>query len=183
MEQTADVTTPQELEAEGIQEYQQGNYYAAAKNFAAAEEGYRMRGEPLKAVELANNRSVALLQADQPDAALQAVSGTMDVFREAGDQKGWAMALGNRAAALDALRRDEEAMQDYQASADLLKEIGEHDLRMVVMKSLSALQLRSGKSLQALATMQAGVDGVDTPPLKYRLLQRLLKIPNRLLGR
>jgi len=51
-----------------------------------------------------------------------------------------------------------------------------------VMKSLSGLQLRTGSSLEALATMQSGVESIEKPKMKHRLLKRLLKLPARFFG-
>ena len=183
MKNSLDAITPQQLEAEGNTAYQQGDFSKAAASFAAAQESYIIMGDELKSAEMANNRCVVLLQADEPQAALESVEGTIDVFRQAEDDRRHAMALGNRASALEALGKFDEAITDYQESADLLKKIGADDLRMDVAKSLSALQLKTGRSLEALATMQAGVEGVKKPDLKQRLLKRLLALPGRLMGR
>ena len=97
------------------------------------------------------------------------------------DLRRQAFALGNRAAALEALGHLDDAAQDYENSANILKDIGEHELRADVLQSLSAIQLRTRKPLQALATMRAGIDNVEHPTLKQRLLKRLLNIPFRFL--
>jgi len=51
------------------------------------------------------------------------------------------------------------------------------------MQSLSALQLRTGRQLEALATMQAGVERIERPGLKNRLLKKILDLPFRLFNR
>jgi len=178
-----DTITPQQLEAEGSAAYRQGDFSKAAASFAAAQGGYETAGDELKSAEMANNRCVALLKADEPQAALEAVEGTIAVFRLAGDDRRHAMALGNRASALEALGESQAAMADFQESADLLKKVGADDLRMDVVKSLSALQLKTGHPIEALATMQAGVQGISKPNLKQRLLERLVSLPGRLMGR
>ena len=169
--------TPQEILAEGQAMYRAGDYLAAAQVFEAAENSFRLVDDPLSAAEMANNRSVALLQAGDAQDAFLAVDGTELIFKEAGDRRCWALALGNRAAALEAIDRLDEAALDYKKSADILKELEEHDLRAKVLQSLSAIQLRKKKPLQALATMQAGVENIEHPTLKQRILKRLLKIP------
>jgi len=182
MNNDADSQTPQQLETEGGNLYRQGDYVEAANIFAAAEEGFGAQGNELKSAEMANNRSVTLLQADQAQTAFDAVNGTVDVFRQANDERRLAMALGNRGAALEALKQFDQAVSDYEESAEILKNIGEHDLRLDVMKSLSGLQLRTGSSLEALATMQSGVESIEKPKMKHRLLKRLLKLPARFFG-
>lgn len=179
MENSMDAKTPQQLEAEGASAYQAGNFIEAAKLFSAAEQGYLVQGDPIKSAEMANNRSVALLQAKKPDDALLAVRDTIEIFREGPDEKRLAMSLGNRAAALEALGELDQASIDYEEAAAIFKRIGEHELRLDVMKSLSALQLRTGRSLEAVATMQAGVNGVEKPTLKHRLLKKILGFPSR----
>jgi hypothetical protein len=43
------------------------------------------------------------------------------------------------------------------------------------MQSLSALQLRQGKAVDAVYSMQSGAAGVKKPSLKQRLTKTLLK--------
>ena len=130
--------------------YQQSDYDTAARLFRTAADGYQARGNGLLAAEMANNLSVTLLQNGDAQSAYEAAQGTDAVFEDNGDQLKTAMALGNQAAALDALNRLQEAEELYQRSADLLAKLGETELRAQVMQSISALQLRSGRQLEAL---------------------------------
>ncbi len=178
-----EILTPEQLAQEGQKKYQNGDYLAAAQSFEGAASGYRDQDDPLNAAEMENNRSVALLQAKDAPGALQAALDTDKVFAAAGDKRRQALALGNQAAALAALNRLDEAEAAYIQSGDLLKELGETDLRASVMQSLSQIQLRTGRQLEALATMQAGVTGVKKPSLRQRFLKRLLEIPSKFLNR
>ncbi len=182
MENAIEAKTPQQLETEGGSAYRSGDYAEAANIFKAAVEGYLLQGDPLKSAEMANNLSVALLQAKNSEDAYLAVRDTVKIFREAQDEKRLAMALGNRAASLEAMGDLNQALTDYEEASTILKKIGEHDLRLDVMKSISALQLRTGRSLEAVATMQAGVDGVEKPKLKHRLLRKILSFPSKFMG-
>jgi tetratricopeptide (TPR) repeat protein len=129
---------------------------------------------------MANNQSVALLQAGEAQAALDAAAGTDAVFESEGDRLKMAMAIGNQAAALDALGRLEEAEGHYRRCAELLSQLGEEQMRAQVLQALSALQLHSGRQLEALASMQAGLDKLERPTMRQRLLKRLLSIPNKI---
>jgi tetratricopeptide (TPR) repeat protein len=102
-----------------------------------------------------NNCSVAYLQGGDANAALKTVQGTEMTFFEAGDFKRQAIAIGNRAAALDALGQLEEAADAYEESAEILDQVGDKELFTSVMQALSGL-LRQNRQLEALATMQAG---------------------------
>ena len=127
--------------------------------------------------EMANNCCVAFLQAGEPQAALDAVSGADVVFRITGDPKRQAMSLGNKGAALEALGHLEEAEQIYWEAAEIFSELGESELRLPLMQSISAIQLRTGRQLQAVASMYAGVENIKKPTIKQRFLRHLLRIP------
>ena len=179
----SEAVSPEKLTKEGKAAYQNGDYLAAAQAFEAAQQGYLSLGDKLNAAELANNCSVAYLQAGDGQAALKAVEGTDAIFAEAGDLRRQGMALGNLASALEAIDRTEEAVEAYLQSASVLEKAGEDQLRANVLHSLSMLQFRSGKQLQALASMQSGLEGVKRPTPKQSLLKKLLNIPVDMLTR
>ncbi len=178
-----EILSPKQITKEAQSAYKVGNYAAAAQSFEAARQGYLSANEIVMAAEMANNCSVALLQGGDKEGALRAVEGTEKIFFEAGDRKLQAMALGNQAAALEELGRLAEAEQAYWKSAEILKEIGEKELRLSVMQSISALQLRTGRQLQAVASMHAGVANIEKPTPKQRFLKRILEIPMQMLNK
>ena len=163
--------------------YQDEDYSNAAELYKVAENEYSAAGDPLSAAEMANNRSVALLKAGDAKGALQAVEGTDAVFSGANDEKRQAMALANKAAALEALKKFPEALDAYEQSNEILKRIGENDLRAYVLKSISAVQLRQGKQLEAIASMQASLDTKPNPGVKDRFMKRLIQQVFKLLSR
>ncbi|MDH5605586.1 MAG: tetratricopeptide repeat protein [Anaerolineae bacterium] len=173
--------TPEETTQQAHKAYQKGNFQAAAEHFTAAAEAYKKAGNLALAAEMANNCSVALLQAGNAQGALEAAMGTEKVFQDAGDTSKRAMAFGNQAAAYDALEQLDLAEKNYKKSAEIFQSIGETDLHSQVMKSYSAMLLRSGRQMEALSAMQAGIEHVKKPNLKQRILNSLLKIPFKLL--
>jgi tetratricopeptide (TPR) repeat protein len=177
----AEILNAQQLAKEGQQAFQRGDYEKAARSFQAAYQSYVTSQDSLNAAEMANNASVAYLKAGDCPAALQLVEGTAEIFARAGDIRRQAMALGNLGAALEGIHRFQEAEDAYQQSADLLKQVGEDKLRLNVMQSLSNLQLRSGKHLQALSSMQAGLEDVNRPSPKQRFLKKLLEVPFKMM--
>ncbi|KAA3645290.1 MAG: hypothetical protein DWQ07_12530 [Chloroflexi bacterium] len=174
---------PNQLAEQAKSAYQGGEFKKAADLFEAAASGFKAQDDAGSVAEMSNNQSVALLQSGDAEAALAATLNTDKVFEELGDTKRQAMALGNQAAALEALERVQEAEQGYQHSAELLKAVGEDELYATVMQSISAIQMRTGRQIEALASMQAGVDNAKKPSLWQRFLKRLLQIPMRLLNR
>src|SRR5512146_1996853 len=163
--------------------YQDEDYTQAAELFMKAENGYAAAGDPLTAAEMANNRSVALLKAGDLKAALQAVDGTDAVFAQANDVKRQAMAIANKAAVLEALKKYPEALTLNEQASELFKQIGENELRAYVLKSISSIQLRQGNQLEAIASMQASLDNKPNPGVKDRFLKRLINQVFKLLSR
>ncbi len=161
--------------------YQSGRYPEAAGLFEQASRQYTDAGEAVKAAEMANNRSVALLQAGDGKGALEAVEGTEQIFAQAGDVRRQALSIGNQAAALEALNRLNEALARYQECSQMLKQIGDEESRAPVLKSISALQIRSGHQLEALASMEAALNSQPKLGLQERFLKKLLNVPMRML--
>src|SRR5690242_20062529 len=110
-------TEPSELADQGKSAFQGRRFEEAANLFEQSAKGFALADNGLMAAEMQNNRSVALLQAGKAQQALDASIDTDKYFARAGDVHREAMALGNQAAALDALRRYEEALQKYERSA------------------------------------------------------------------
>ena len=172
----------EQLKEEGNTAYQNGDYTASAQYFSAAAESFDSKNEHVLAAEMANNSSVAWLQAGENEKALELVEGTDAVFAAAGEIRLQAMALGNKAAALDAMGRIDEAVILYEQSAELLEGIGEGELRAYILQSISKIQFRTGRQFEALSSMHAGIEGIKKPTLRHRILKRLLRIPMRGLG-
>lgn len=169
--------TPGQLKIEAERAYQSKDYLTAAQTYSAAADSYTHTAEEIQAAEMLNNASVAYLQAGRPEKALESAQHTDQVFAAAGDTRRQAIALGNQAAAYEALDKLEAAAQAYQESADLLKEIDDHELRPTVMQSLSAVQLRLGQQMEALVTMQSGLEAIEKPSMKQKLIKKILRSP------
>ncbi len=174
--------TPEEVLAAARRAYQAGEYLAAAQGFAAAAAACQAQGDLLTAAELRNNQSVALLQAGDPQGALQAVEGTPEQFAAAADRRRQALALGNRAAALEALGRLEAAAADYRQAADLLADLDEPELRAATLNALGAVYLKLHRPADAALAAQAALENQPHPSLKQRLLRRLTRLAFRLPG-
>jgi tetratricopeptide (TPR) repeat protein len=119
---------------------------------------------------------VALLRANQPQAALEAVQGTEKVFAEAGDFRRQGMALANQASALQALKRFKDAIEDFKKAGDALQKADEGDLRVEVMQLLAMLYLRNFKFIEAILALQSGLSGVKNPTPRQRLMKKILFI-------
>ena len=178
-----EILDPDLLIKEAKREYLAANYASAAEFYKAAQISFQEKGDLQKMAEMANNCSVSFLQSNDAAAALQVLDGMDEIFERVGDIKGKAITLGNQAAAFEALGNRKEAAIKYEEAADLFKGSGEQELYATTMKTLSALQLRTGRSLEALVTMRNGINQIERPNITYRILRRLLDIPYRLMNR
>ena len=172
---TMEILDPAQLNEKGKQAFQNKNFDEAAEYFRRAADGYTHGRAGLLAAEAKNNLSVALLQAGQPQEALQAALETDQVFAAARDIKRQAMALGNQAAALEALNRSQEALEKYEQSADLFGQANEGDMRALVMKSAAAIKLKTGRITESAFKMMGSVDVKQNPTLFERIMKFFLR--------
>jgi tetratricopeptide (TPR) repeat protein len=145
---------PASLAEEAKRAYERGEFDRAADLFLRAAQAASSQGDALTAAEMNNNRSVSLLQAGKAKEALQAAQGTDQVFAAASDLRRQAMALGNQAAALEALHRMDEAL---------------------VKKSMAAIQLKRGRVVDSAFNMVGSVEAKARPSLFERFLRFLLR--------
>ena len=166
---------PQEFEAEGKRAFAAGHYDEAARAFEQASRGFTLERDEVHAAEMDNNLSVALLKDNRPQEALEAAAGSDKIFGTAGDVKKQAMAVGNQAAALEALKRFDEALAHYERAAGLFAEADEGDLRAMVLKSAAASRLKQGKLTDSAMDMLGSLGATKTPSLLERFLKFLLR--------
>jgi tetratricopeptide (TPR) repeat protein len=154
-----------------------GNFREAARLYQSAVDESRIKQDLVAEAEQKNNLSVSLLQAGDAEGALAATKDTDKIFAGINDQKRQAIALGNTAAALEALGKLDEALQIYIQASEILKAMHETELRSYILKNIAALQLRTGGQLQAIASMQAALDNQGKLSLRQRILKKLVDIP------
>lgn len=173
----------QDMISQAEKAYHSGKFADAAGLFHQAALRCTDEGDALTTAELENNRSVALLQSGNAQAALEAAQGTDAVFATAGDLRRQGLAIGNQAAALEALGKLNEALEQYKSSAVILQQAGDTESRAVVLKSISSLQVRTGHQLEALASMNSALENQQHLTVKERFLKKLLKIPFQMMRR
>ena len=164
------------LAKQGKEEYGKANYKAAAGLFAQAAQAYTSGKDELNAAEMKNNESVALLQAGNAKDALQATDGTEDVFLKAGDIKRQGIAVSNRAAALEGLKKWKEALAEYDRAAALFEEAGEGDMHSIVRKAAANINLKHLKVLDSQMDVFDSLRLVEKPTLTQRFMKFLMRI-------
>jgi tetratricopeptide (TPR) repeat protein len=171
-----DHQNPITLADEGKQTYEKGNYLAAADLFLQAAQAYAVAQDDLNAAEMKNNQSVALLQAGKAKEALQATEGTEQVFENAGDIKRQGVAVSNRAAALEGLKKWKEALAEYERAAALFEQIGEGDMHSMVRKSAASVNLKRGHLSDSQMDVYDSLRLVKKPTLLQRIMKFLVRM-------
>ena len=171
-----DQQNPLTLADQGKKEYEQGAYLAAADLFSRAAQTYTSAKDELNAAEMKNNQSVALLQAGKAKEALQATDGTEEVFQKAGDVKRQGIAVSNRAAALEGMRKWKEALAEYDRAASLFEQIGEGDMHSIVRKAAANINLKRGRIVDSQMDVYDSLRLVEKPTLTQRFMKFLMRI-------
>ena len=169
-------TDPLALANNGKKEYGKGNYKIAASLFSQAAQAYASVQDELNAAEMKNNESVALLQAGKAKEALQATDGTEAVFQRAGDLNRQGIAVSNRAAALEGLKKWNEALAEYDRAAVLFEEAGEGDMHSTVRKTAAGIHLKRGRVGDSQMDVLDSLRLVEKPSLSQRLMKFLMRI-------
>ena len=164
----------QQLVEQGKQAFTDKKFDQAASAFSEAASVYEAQDDPLNAAEMKNNLSVALLQAGKAKEAYKAASGTEEIFAQAGDIKRQAMAFGNQASALEALKKLDQALEAYERSAALFAEAGETEMRSIVLQSAAAIKLKRGKMVDSALSMIGSVEFTQKPNLLQRFSEILI---------
>jgi tetratricopeptide (TPR) repeat protein len=168
----------EQLVARAQSAYEAGDYEQAIERFQAAQSAFESAGDIGMAAEMANSLSVVMLKAGRSEEALSAAQGTPDVFSSLGDPRREALATGNLAAALEACGQVDQAEAAYRIAIRLLEDLEEPEALQHTRQSLSQLQLRQNRPLEAAATLSAGQTDRS---LRGRLLRTLLRLPSKLL--
>jgi len=164
------------LAEKGKREYEKENYSAAADLFSQAAQAYAAMQDALNAAEMKNNQSVALLQAGKAKESLSATDGTEKIFENAGDLKRQGIAVGNRAAALEGLKKWNEALGEYERAASLFEQAGAGDMHSIVRKAAANLNLKRGRFTDSQLDVYDSLRLVEKPTLTQRIMKFLIRI-------
>ncbi|HET9590727.1 MAG TPA: hypothetical protein VFO91_18200 [Anaerolineales bacterium] len=171
-----DQPSPVTFAVNGKKEYEKQNYAAAADLFSQAAQAYAAAQDVLNAAEMRNNQSVALLQAGKAKEALQATEGTEEIFQNAGDVRRQGIAVSNRAAALEGLKKWKEALAEYERAASLLEQAGAGDMHSTVRRAAANLNLKRGRISASQLDVFDSLRLVEKPTLTQRIMKFLMRI-------
>jgi tetratricopeptide (TPR) repeat protein len=166
--------TAAELKEEGLAFFRADNLPEAANRFSEAADRFAVDGQAQQSAEARNNLCVVRLAQEDWAGALAAVTGTPEVFQAAGDPMRQAQALSNLAAAQAGAGELDQAAQLYERAIDVFRDLGENENRAACWKALSGVQIKQDKKLQAMASMQAGLNLAPTLTKREKTLKGLL---------
>ena len=133
-------------------------------------------GDELNTAEMKNNESVAFLQAGNAKGAFQATDGTEEVFLKAGDLKRQGIAVSNRAAALEGMKKWKEALAEYDRAAVILEQAGEGDMHSMVRKAQADINLKHLHVNNSQLDVVDSLRLVEKPTLTQRFMKFLMRI-------
>jgi tetratricopeptide (TPR) repeat protein len=171
---------PTPLAEEGKKLYQAGKFQQAAGAFSQAADFYDQAGNGVLAAEMRNNQAVSLLKTKDPGGALEAVRGTAEIFLSSGMEMNAAMALGNEGTSLQDLGKQDQAQVLFTRAAEIFKRLGMDEMYLQTMQSISGIKFKQRNVLGALISMQEGLEELDKPNLRQKMLRNLLKLPQNL---
>jgi tetratricopeptide (TPR) repeat protein len=174
--------SPHDLQASGLSHYRAERYPEAAAAFAEAAAGFESAGDRASAAEMRNNLCVVRLALEDWAGALAAVEGTPQVFQAQGNRLREAQAIANLAAAHDGAGHVEQAAAFYVQAIDLFGQLGETETRAACFKKLSALQIKLGQQMQALASMHSGLSLSAELSPKEKMLKEMIDKAVKLMG-
>lgn len=176
--------SPEQLKDLGLKYYHAEQHTEAAQAFQGAAEALEQAGDHGAAAEMRNNLCVVRLAQADWEGALAAVAGTRETFRRLGDSLREGQAVANLAAAHDGAGHIEQAAEGYVQAIDLLGRAGDQETRAACFKKLSALQIKLGQQMQALASMRSGLNLSPDSDLsaKEKMLKDLLNRAMKMMG-
>jgi len=177
------IPSPQQAADQAMKLFKDEEFEQAADLFQQAANQYQQSGEFLLAAEARNNQSVALLQAGKSEEALAAALGTETVFSEAGDSLRQAQALGNQAAAHQAMHHLDQAAELYLKASKIFKAANQLEFYTLVMKNVSSIRMSQRKFLDSLFAMNQALSVKTKLSLRERLIRFLSNLAFRMFNR
>lgn len=176
------MTTADELKDQGTKQFMQQDYERAAATFRDAIAAYHTADQPEMAAEMQVNLGLALHSLGQYDEALSQMSAARDLFEARSDKRRLAQALGNMGRVYAKLDNTEQALTNYREASALFSELGDDESYGQTVLAIADVQMRSGQATQAAATYEVGLDYVEHPNARQKLMRNLLGLRNRLTG-
>lgn len=176
------MTTPDELQEQGVRLYGQQDYEDAARAFQQAKEAYQAEGRSDMAAEMETNIGLVHRALGEHQQALDVMQKALRTFQEADDKLRAAQVFGNMGGVYIELGDKEQAYNCYRQAADAFQELGESKLYGETMIAIAKMQVRDGKIWAGAATYEVGLENLDQLSASQKILKNLIGIRNKLTG-
>jgi tetratricopeptide (TPR) repeat protein len=176
------MSTGDELQAQGIKLYAQHDYEAAGRAFQEAQTAYEQNNQPDMVAEMQVNMGLVHRALGEHQQALEMMQEALHTFQNLGDKKRSAQVLGNLGGVYLALSDKEQAFSAYRQAADIFLELEETQLYSETMMALGSLQVRDGKLFAGAAMYQVGLEALEDPNPRQKLMKRLASVITSLSG-
>jgi len=171
-----------ELQEKGTKLFMQRDYEAAAEAFKQAKAAYDAEGKPDMAAEMQVNLGLIESRFGNYDEAINYMGTARQFFLAQQDRRREAMVAGNIGSVYLAQGNLEQAYTLYREAADSFKELGDNERYGQTLIDLAQVQAKTGKWLEAAATYEVAIDLISNPNFRQKMIKRLLKIRNGLIG-
>ncbi len=176
------MSSAQELQEQGVKQFQQKEFEEAARLFQEAGEAYEAAGQKDIAAEMQVNLALTRRSMGANQEAIDLMSQALSTFTELNDQKRRAMVLGNMGGVYVALNDKEQAAECYREAADIFQELGEKKLHGETLLAIANLQMSNRKVGDAAATYEAGLSELDNLSVSQKMIKGLIGFKNSLTG-
>lgn len=176
------MATGDDLKDQGIRQFMQQDYEAAAETFRKAAAAYEDEGKADIVAEMQVNLGLALHSMGQYDEALEQMNMAHAVFTQINDRHRTAQCLGNMARVYAKMGNTEQAITNYREASATFIELDDEENYGQTVLAIADLQLRSGQLMKAAATYEVGLEYVKNPNARQKMMKSLLGLKNKLTG-
>ncbi len=176
------MSSAQELQEQGIKQFQQKEFEEASRLFQEAGAAYEAEGQRDLAAEMQVNLGLTRRSMGANQDALDLMGQALAVFTELEDNKRRAMVLGNMGGVYIALGDKEQAADCYREAADIFEELDEKKLHGETLLAIANLQMSNRKVGDAAATYEAGLSELDNLSVSQKMIKGLIGFKNSLMG-
>lgn len=176
------MSTARELQEQGVQLYSRQEYEAAARIFQQAVEAYQAEGQADMAAEMQTNVGLVHRALGEYQQALDVMQQALRVFQEQGDDFRAAQVTGNIGGVYYELNDKEQAYHCYRQAADTFRDLGQNNLYGETLVALAKLQFRDGKFTTGATTFEVGIEFLEHPTRRQKIIRRLIGMRKKITG-
>ncbi len=166
---------PDQLKAEGLQQFQRKAYDEALRLFETAVSLYTSQNNKSAQAEMLNNIGVIHRMQHNYDAAIVALQEAEAIFAKLGSLAEQGQTLGNLGDLFATKKEKQEAARCYSNASELLATANALAQQAQVLRAFSLMRLRQGQWLEAITLMEQSLTVRPRLGIGNYLLRALLR--------